>query len=173
MNILPELCMSSGRQRKLPAARVCRASRPPCLPTRARAGAGASSLIPVVLGLSVSMMLAPRVGRLLEQAGESQGVQPQELSQSLEAAMVSGTRAAEISNRQRPPEHPVPSMMPRLPAHGSRSRSRSAGWYRSRSLPRRRPWLPQLLKPSSPSPERGCREVSSALHRGSDRRVGG
>lgn len=33
--------------------------------------------------------------------------------------------------------------------------------------------LPQLLKPSSPSPERGCREVSSILHCGSDRRVGG
>lgn len=125
--------MSSGRQRKLPAARVCRASRPPCLPTRARAGAGASSLTPVVLGLSASMMLAPRVWRLPEQAGESQGVQPQELSQSLEAAMVSGTGGAEISIEQCPLEHPVPSTIPCLPAHGirsrSRSRTRSAGWY--------------------------------------------
>lgn len=107
---------------------------------------------PTVLGSSVSMMLAPRARHLLEQARESQGLQPQEPSQSLEAAMASSTRGEEISTRQRSLEHPAPSVMPCLPVSPlSGTRTRRAGWHRGWSLPRRWPQLPQPPKPPYPS----------------------
>lgn len=175
MNILPELCMSSGRQRKLPAARVCRASRPPCPPTRARAGAGASSLLPRGVGL------------VCERDACTESPTPAGASRGVSGCAAPGTVSkpggghGERYWRSR-------NQQPAATTGASRAQHDAVSpcsWEQEQEQ-EQECWLvlklepspqaavaPQLLKPSSPSPERGCREVSNALHCGSDRRVGG
>lgn len=65
--------------------------------------------------------------------------------------MASGARGAETSRRQRPPEHPAPSAVPRLPAGRSGSGTRRDGWCQGWSLPCTWPCLHQQLKPPSPA----------------------